>query len=96
MAQEAVANALRHARAKHIRVDLRYDASTLRLRVSDDGAGFAGASRDLSANGHFGVQGMRERAARINGRLRIESGPGKGTTVELEVKPGGVGKEEMW
>lgn len=87
VAQEAVANAVRHADARHVRVVLRYDSSTLQLQVIDDGRGFAGTSEDLTGSGHFGVQGMRERAARIGARLKVESKPGEGTIVDLEMDP---------
>lgn len=87
VAQEAVANALRHGHARHIQVRLRYDFSTLQLLVSDDGVGFQDPSRDLSGSGHFGLQGMRERAAAIGATLQVESRPGKGTIVDLQMDP---------
>lgn len=87
VAQEAVANAVRHAQARHVQVRLRYDSNTLQLLVIDDGAGFMNASEDLSGGGHFGLQGMRERAAAIGATLKVESRPGKGTTVDLQMDP---------
>ena len=87
VAQEAVANSVRHARATHIQVKLRYDASTLHLLVADDGNGFAHSAEDLRRNRHFGLQGMRERAERIGARLSVQSTPGQGTTVDLEIDP---------
>ena len=87
VAQEAVANAVRHADATHISVVLRYDASTLQLQVIDDGKGFSQTSEDLTGSGHFGVQGMRERADRLGATLKVESIPGKGTLIELEMNP---------
>ena len=95
VAQEAVANAVRHAGARHIRVILRYDASTVKLQVIDDGRGFAGASEDLSRDGHFGLQGMRERAARLGARFKAESKVGQGTLVELEVDPRKAEREDL-
>ena len=95
VAQEAVTNSVRHAGAKHIRVLLRYDASTVQLQVIDDGSGFTGATENLSREGHFGLQGMRERAARIGGRFRAESIPGKGTMIELEVDPRKAEREDL-
>ncbi len=95
IAQESVTNALRHAGAKHVRVTLRYDASTLQLEVADDGRGFANASNDLSGTGHFGVQGMRERAKRIGAMLTVESREGKGTTVLLEIDPRKAERKEL-
>ncbi len=92
--QEAVTNAVRHAGAGHIVVVLRYDASTVRLEVIDDGKGFAESSRDLSGSGHFGLQGMRERAARIGATLKIESVPGKGTRIDLQINPRKAERED--
>lgn len=94
VAQEAVANAVRHAGAKQIAVILRYDASVLQLRVSDDGRGFAEGREDLMREGHFGLQGMRERAQRIGARLTVESQPGRGTAVQMEIEARKVQKEE--
>ena len=94
VAQEAVANAVRHAEAKQIRVVLRYDASTLQLQVIDDGKGFTGASEDRSGNGHFGVQGMRERAERIGAKFAVRSRPGEGTLVDLQIDSRKAEREE--
>ncbi len=87
IAQEAVTNAVRHASAEHIDIILRYDASTVRLQVIDDGRGFAEDRATLAAHGHFGLQGMRERATRISAKLKLQSAPGKGTVVELQINP---------
>ena len=95
VAQEAVANSVRHARAEHIQVKLRYDSSTLELLVADDGSGFAHAGEDLSRQGHFGLKGMRERAARIGARLEVRSSPGQGTTVELQMDARRAEKEDL-
>jgi len=58
------------------------------LRVSDNGIGIDPALADRGKPGHFGLQGMRERAVRIEGKLTLSSG-GSGTTVSLLV-PGGI------
>lgn len=82
--QEAIANAAHHAAAAHIHVDLRQDADTLRLRVTDDGHGFA-VDALLAANSeHCGLAGMQERAARMGGRLTVTSSI-SGTVVEASV-----------
>jgi two-component system NarL family sensor kinase len=82
IAQEAVANALRHAHATDVRVTLRIAADSVRLTVQDDGAGF-----DPSAieRGRFGIVGMRERARLLGGSLHVESAPGGGTRIEADV-----------
>jgi signal transduction histidine kinase/ligand-binding sensor domain-containing protein len=92
IAQESLANAARHANATQISTDLRYDATRLILSISDNGSGFQVTDGHLSANGHFGIQGMRERAAQIRAQLTIESSPGNGTTVLLDA-PISEGKE---
>ncbi|WP_353069630.1 two-component regulator propeller domain-containing protein [Tunturibacter empetritectus] len=84
IAQESLANAARHANATQVSADLNYNSTRLTLRISDNGSGFSLAEEHLSANGHFGIKGMRERAAQINARLTIKSSPEDGTTVILE------------
>jgi signal transduction histidine kinase len=91
IAQESLANAARHANATQVSADLLYGATRLVLTVTDNGSGFQ-LTEGLSANGHFGIQGMRERAVQIRGQLTIESSPGNGTTVTLEA-PITEGKE---
>lgn len=87
VAQEALHNALRHSGAGHVgvRVDRRGGGAV--LRVSDDGSGFDPQSV-RSAGRHLGLVSMRDRASGVGGTLTVESAPGKGTTIELEV-PGG-------
>ena len=84
-AQESLTNVARHANATQASVDLRYDSGRLTLIISDNGRGFRATDNSLSSNGHFGLQGMRERAAQIHGQLTIESTQGKGTTIKLDV-----------
>ncbi len=83
--QEAVANAVRHAHAREIRVSLAYDGGSLRLRVEDDGSGFDPDEAGLRA-GHWGLRNMRERADRIGARWKVETERGRGTTVEAVVR----------
>jgi signal transduction histidine kinase len=85
MAQEALANALKHAGARYIRVRLCYDKNAVRLLVSDDGRGFDPESVVAAKAGHFGLVGLRERAARLGATLSLDSRPGRGTTVEVTV-----------
>jgi signal transduction histidine kinase len=82
--KEAAANAARHAQPKLIEIELAYGDRQLDLRVRDDGAGFSlGAGGDRRLNGHWGIAGMRERAARAGGAFEIDSTTGGGTTVSL-------------
>jgi signal transduction histidine kinase len=83
--QEATTNALKHAGASHIRLELRYDQNSVQLAVSDDGRGFDAQSAAPSDAGHFGLLGMRERAEKIGGRLKITSDARTGTVVEVLV-----------
>jgi signal transduction histidine kinase len=85
IAQEAVNNAVEHARPKHIKIALDYQPASVTLRVSDDGAGFAPGHELSAKDGHFGLAGMRERARKIKGRITIESKPNAGTLVALTV-----------
>jgi signal transduction histidine kinase len=79
--QEALTNAVRHGKAAHIQMDLRYDAQAFRLRVSDDGCGFD--TGQPVRPGHFGLVGMRERAQAMGARVHVESAVGAGTTLEI-------------
>jgi signal transduction histidine kinase len=83
-AQESLANVTRHANATQASVDLRYDSNRLTLIISDNGRGFQTTDNSLPGKGHFGLQGMRERAALIQAQLTIESTQGKGTTIKLD------------
>ncbi len=82
LGQEAVTNVLRHADARQVLVELMWlDGGGLRLRILDDGRGFDPAAATMG----FGVRGMRERAARLGGTLRIQSHPGEGTEIVFDL-----------
>jgi signal transduction histidine kinase/ligand-binding sensor domain-containing protein len=90
IAGEALRNAFRHAQARQIEVEIRYDEHQLRLRVRDDGKGMAPqVPVEQGTSGHFGLPGMHERATLVGGRLDIWSDINSGTEVELRV-PGVV------
>ena len=84
LVQEALTNVVRHARASRVDVVLTVRDDTLVVLVEDDGVGFDPYS--VSAEDHLGLFGMRERTEMIGGTLVIESEPGKGTTIMLEVE----------
>ncbi|MFI8998445.1 GAF domain-containing sensor histidine kinase [Streptomyces sp. NPDC053542] len=87
VAQEALHNALRHADAQRVDVTLVRRGQGAVLRIADDGRGFdPGAVR--RAGRHLGLVSMRDRTNGVGGTLTVESAPGKGTAVEMEV-PGG-------
>ena len=83
--REAILNAFRHATARSIEVTLEYRENRFRLFVRDDGRGLEGEVLRIGREGHFGMAGMRERAERIGGQLRLLSRPSSGTHVELTI-----------
>ncbi|MFG2130030.1 GAF domain-containing sensor histidine kinase [Streptomyces sp. NPDC048751] len=87
VAQEALHNALRHSGAFRVDVTLERRAGGAVLRVTDDGTGFDPPSIRRDGR-HLGLVSMRDRASGVGGALTVESAPGKGTTIEMEV-PGG-------
>jgi len=102
--QEAVTNALRHAGARTIVVELRYESDRLQLSVIDDGRGFSPGDSKFAAGGHFGLLDMRERAQSLGCHLQIDSRPGSGTRVCVAVstqppavstQPAGIVAEEF-
>lgn len=82
IAQEALHNIVKHAGAAQVRVGLRREPPNVRLVVEDDGAGFD--EQRVTSDG-LGLAGMRTRAERAGGQLRIKSAPGRGTRVEAVV-----------
>jgi signal transduction histidine kinase/YHS domain-containing protein len=87
IAQEALRNAERHSRADQIEVRLVYQPDAVRLLAHDNGVGFALPHdlESLAERGHYGLLGVRERAAQVKGTATIRSAPGHGTTVEVDV-----------
>ena len=81
--RELVINAIRHGHAKNIRVAGECRDGTVRFSVRDDGTGFSEADVPGPSQGHFGLQGIRERIGNRNGELSIESAPGMGTKVTV-------------
>jgi signal transduction histidine kinase len=86
IAQEALANAQKHARASVVEARLTTRNGVLRLAISDNGVGFAPGRG--TEPGHGGLRNMAERAQSLGGRLSLESAPGKGTSVVVEVPIG--------
>ena len=81
--REAVVNALRHANATSIEVEVEYAPRDLRVLVRDDGRGISPEVLQSGRAGHWGLTGMRERAERVGGRLSVWSKVAEGTEVEL-------------
>jgi signal transduction histidine kinase/ligand-binding sensor domain-containing protein len=83
---EALANAFTHAHAKHIEIEMTYDATELRVRFRDDGCGVATGILNAGGRpGHWGLPGMRERALKIGARVAMWSRPEAGTEIELRI-----------
>lgn len=94
--QEAFTNIAKHAHANRVIANLAFSPEALTLRIEDDGRGFNVPSAPSAAESHFGLLGMTERAKRLGGRLSIDSAPGEGTTLTVEIplapaEPAGVG-----
>jgi signal transduction histidine kinase/ligand-binding sensor domain-containing protein len=86
IASEALRNAVRHAQAQTIQVDIHYDVRYLQVRIRDDGTGIDGKIlQDRGTSGHWGLPGMRERAELIGGTLEVRSRLGSGTEVDLSI-----------
>ena len=85
IARELASNAARHGGARHVRVAGEMQSGKIRFSVRDDGRGFDTANRPGPNEGHFGLQGIKERIARLGGSMKIESAPGVGTKVTVEI-----------
>jgi ligand-binding sensor domain-containing protein/signal transduction histidine kinase len=89
IAREALRNSFSHARAHHVEAEITYGERLLRLRIRDDGAGIPPDILEAGRTGHYGLNGIRERARQIGASLDIWSGVGTGTEVDLSV-PGAI------
>jgi signal transduction histidine kinase len=81
--QEALSNAVTHGHAQKIALEVTFEADSVKLTVSDDGEGFS--PEDGVSSGHFGLLDMRERASSMGSELQIQSTPGRGTAVSVQV-----------
>ena len=81
--QEAITNAVKHAKANQIEVTIGFTPAKLTIRVKDNGCGFD-AGKERAEGGHFGLLGLRERARELGAALRLVSEPGHGTEVTVE------------
>ncbi|HEX8311877.1 MAG TPA: sensor histidine kinase, partial [Chthoniobacteraceae bacterium] len=83
IAQEAITNAVKHARARKLQLTLSFSERDTLLTVSDDGQGFDSQQTWGNDTGHFGLTNMRERAARIGADFQLKTAPGGGTSIEI-------------
>jgi PAS domain S-box-containing protein len=86
--KEALINAFRHSRAKRVQCELEFADSDLCMRVRDNGCGIDAQVLRSGLEGHWGLAGMRERAAKIGGQLKISSSATTGTEVQLSIPSG--------
>jgi len=82
---EALNNSLRHAEASTVEVELYYERGVVALEISDDGTGFD--PQAARQRGGFGLRSMEERVAHLGGLFSLESHPGEGTRIKVEVRP---------
>jgi signal transduction histidine kinase len=85
VAQEAVANVLKHAQAEHAWLTLQERSGQVLLEIRDDGIGFDPLLVPHSRNGHFGLLGMRERVELAGGSWELRSAPGGGTLIRASL-----------
>ncbi len=90
VAREGFYNAVLHGEPSRIDTSLHFTPQELSLEIADDGHGFDVASRPTE--GHYGLQGLRERVSRIEGKVAIESLPGQGTTVRVRIPRQGLNR----
>jgi signal transduction histidine kinase len=94
--QEAFSNINRHAQARIARLTLSAEADAIRMVIEDDGVGFDAARAEQPGRRQgLGLLGMRERASQLGGRVKIQSRPGGGTRIEVEL-PGGDCTERVY
>ncbi|WP_147653607.1 sensor histidine kinase [Vulcaniibacterium gelatinicum] len=84
IAQEALTNVAKHARASAVELSLRAVADGVRLRIADDGCGFDPAVRARGPRRHWGMEVMRDRAESVGARMLVDAAPGHGTRIEVE------------
>jgi signal transduction histidine kinase len=84
IAEEALNNALKHASASKVSIDIRSTEAGITLIIGDNGNGFV--ANTAASSGGMGLISMRERATNLGGALKIKTEPGKGTTVQLTLK----------
>ena len=87
LVQEAFSNILKHANASYVILEIKYSPTTTTLSILDNGVGFQvdQVGQATSRNSHFGLIGMRERVELIEGRMKIDSNPGQGTKIVIDI-----------
>jgi len=87
IAQEALSNVVRHAKASSATLDIGFSEKEIKLEISDDGVGFVvpASPTDFAPSGHFGLLGMRERSELIGGKFEVKSEAGVGTQLSVRL-----------
>lgn len=85
ISQEGITNALKHANAQEIQVELKFASDLVQLSIDDNGRGFDILSKPTSTGQHFGLAGMQERVKQLRGTFSIDSKPGRGTTITVSI-----------
>jgi signal transduction histidine kinase len=93
--QEAITNAVRHAEARRIHLEITFGAEMVVLRVEDDGRGIDGIRSHPEDDGHYGLTTMRERAEELGGTLTITSSAGRGTAIEAAIPRSGHARNSL-
>jgi signal transduction histidine kinase len=93
--QEALTNTIKHSGATHAQINLDFTPQFVSLQITDDGAGFTPENNAGPRDGHFGLLGISERAQRLGGKLTINSTPGTGTAIRVEI-PTELSPEVQW
>ena len=96
IAQEALANAFRHANASKIEAEIIFERKEFLLRIRDDGRGIDEVTLKTGRDDHWGLQGMRERAKKIRAKFEVWSRRGAGTEIELRVPARIAYKKSPW
>ncbi|MCU6708454.1 sensor histidine kinase [Paenibacillus sp. J5C_2022] len=96
LVQEAFSNVLKHANASYVVLEISYKKDNITLSILDNGTGFVVGNVEqlTNRNGHFGLVGMRERVELIEGRMDIDSKPGQGTKIVIDIPMTSEGRKE--
>jgi signal transduction histidine kinase len=87
VAQEALTNVVRHAKASHAEVCIESLNGSICMTITDDGQGFQVAGNGAKPHNRLGLLGMRERVEMLGGTFSLESAPGHATTIRVELPP---------
>ena len=93
--QEAITNAVRHARARRIHLEITFRTEVVTLRVEDDGCGLETHRSPMEEDSHYGLTTMRERAEELGGTFSITSAAGRGTAIEAAIPLSGQAKNNL-